>query len=513
METFDLAHNILLGLRISLQPWSLLFSAVGVVIGIVIGAIPGIGPTMVIALLVPVTFVMSPTNGLLMMMGIFTGGVFGGSISAILLHIPGHAASVVTSWDGHAMARKGQAKRALSGAIMASVFGGLMSASALLFFSPALATVALKFGPPEYFALALWGLALVSYLEAGSTVLKGCISAVMGLLVASIGMAPQTAYPRFVFDSVQLSGGIHLIPVLIGAFCISEAFFIANKSQNEAVLIVTEDLRFKLRDLVTYMADVSKHIFLLVKCGLISVFIGVLPGAGGVVATFVCYGEAKRSSKHPELFGQGSIEGIFAGEVANNGGSCSSLVPMLTMGIPGSATAAVFLGALTIHGLVPGPMLFQHNPDTVYGLLVGSVLIQLMLLFFGIILSPYLARAATASPALMVPAIIVFSFVGTFGVNNNMFDVWVMLFFGVLGYVLRTYGYGLAPLILGVVLGPIMEDNLRSSLAFSGGSPMILVSRPFPLIIYLIILYMLASPLAKRLWRIHKTQTASRKGL
>ena len=506
MNDTNLMQNIFNGLSISTQPMALLFSAFGVVLGIVIGAIPGIGPTMVIAMLVPVTFVMSPENGLLMMMGIFTGGVFGGSITAILLHIPGHASSVVTSWDGYAMAKKGEAKRALSGAIMASVFGGLMSAFALLFFSPILAALSLKFGPPEYFALALWGLALVSYLQVGSTVLKGFITGTIGLLVAVVGLAPQTGYSRFVFENVELTSGIQLIPVLIGSFCISEAFILAKKGKTEAHLVLKETPRFSLTDLQAYFKDVVRHIYLLTKLGLISVFIGVLPGAGGVVATFVCYGEAKRKSKHPDRFGKGIIEGVFAGEVANNGGSCSSLVPMLTLGIPVSATAAVFLGALTIHGMVPGPTLFQQNADVVYGLLTGSVLIQIMLLIFGITLSPYIARAAMVSPALLVPAIVVFSFVGTFGVRNNMFDVWVMLVFGIIGYILRTYGYSLAPLILGVVLGPIMEDNLRSSLSYSAGSPLILFSRPIPLFVYAVILYMGFAPYLKQWIKARKNR-------
>lgn len=497
MET-GILENIVLGLQVSLHPDTLLFSAFGVVLGIVIGAIPGIGPTMVIALLVPITYVMRPENGLLMMMGIFTGGVFGGSISAILLNIPGHGSSVVTAWDGYAMARKGEAKRALGAAVMASVFGGLMSALALLFFSPFLAQVALHFAPPEYFALTVWGLALVSYLESGSTMLKGLITALLGLLVALVGLAPQTGYARFTFENVELTSGIQFIPTLIGLFCLSEAFFLAKKGREKATLVTQESLWPRLRDLAADLRDIVHHLYLLAKCGIISVVIGVLPGVGGVVATFVCYGEAKRSSKHPERFGTGTVEGIFAAEVANNGASCSSLVPLLTFGIPGSATAAVFLGALLVHGMIPGPMLFQRNPDVVYALLVGSVLMQVMLLVFGLTLSPYIARAAKVTPALLVPAIILFSFVGTFGVRNNVFDVWVMLAFGLVGYILRMYGYGLGTFILGMILGPIMEDSLKSSLAYSAGSPFVLFSRPISIAIYVITILVIVMPYVKR---------------
>lgn len=501
--------NILTGFSYSLTMLPMLFSILGVLLGIVIGAIPGVGPTMVIAMLLPVTYVMEPANGMLFMMGIFVGGMFGGSISSIMLNIPGHASAVVTCWDGNKLAAKGEAKRALSAALMASVFGGLLSALALLFCSPLLAKVSLAFGPQEYFAIGLLGMVLVSYLESGGSTAKGCVTAGLGLLMGLIGYAPQTAFPRFTFANVELTSGLQLVPVLVGMFCLPEAYLMAKNSINKnRRTLETAQLFLSLRDLKHYFSDFIAHIWLLIKCGVMSVIIGVLPGAGGTIATFISYAEARRASAHPETFGQGEVAGVLAAEVANNGASCSSLVPLLTMGIPGSATAAVFFGTLTLHGISPGPLLFTRNADTVYTLLTGTVIQQAFLLILGVLLIPLLSKVSKIPAAVLVPLIVLFSFVGSYGCRNNMFDVYVMLACGFLGYLLRRSGFPLGPLILGVVLGPIIETNYKTAMAISNGSAAILFDGMIPWLIYAAILYMLFAPVIKKKVKRKKALTA-----
>ena len=491
-------QNILVGFTNSMHPMSMLFSIIGVFIGIVIGSIPGVGPTMVIAMMLPITYAMDPAIGMLFMMGIFVGGMFGGSISSILLNVPGHASAVVTCWDGHKLSQRGETKRALCAALLASVFGGLLSALALLFFSPALAKVSLSFGAKEFFAIGILGMVLVAYLETGDNLLKGCICATVGLFMGIVGYAPQTAYPRFVFGNVELTSGLQLVPVLVGLFCLPEAFILARDCAHPREQeLQTSKLWLTMKDLSSSLKDCIDNAWMLVKCGIISVIIGVLPGAGGTIATFISYAEAKRTSKHPETFGNGEVAGVLAGEVANNGASCSSLVPLLTMGIPGSATAAVFYGVLTLHGISPGPQLFSRNAEVVYELLTGTLLQQLLLLVMGALMIPMLSKVAKLPPAILVPFIILFSFVGSYGCRNNMFDVYVVMVCGLLGFWMRKAGFPMGPMVLGVVLGGIIETNFRTAMAISNGSAAILFTGWIPIVIYLISAYMMLKPIVK----------------
>ena len=502
----NILHNIAVGFANCILPLPLIFSIIGVFVGIIIGSIPGVGPTMVIAMMLPVTYAMDAANGMLFMMGIFVGGMFGGSISSVLLNVPGHASAVVTCWDGHKLSQRGETKRALSAALLASVFGGILSALALLLFSPALAKVSLSFGAKEFFAIGLLGMVLVAYLESGDNLMKGCVCAAVGLLMGLVGYAPQTAYPRFVFGNVELTSGLQLVPVLVGLFCMPEAFALAKSCANpQKAELETSKLLLTKKDLLSSLRDCLENAWMLVKCGIMSVIIGVLPGAGGTIATFISYAEAKRMSKHPETFGNGEVAGVLAAEVANNGASCSSLVPLLTMGIPGSATAAVFFGVLTLHGMTPGPQLFMRNAETVYTLLTGTLLQQILLLLLGILMIPMLSKVAKLPSAILVPFIVLFSFVGSYGCRNNMFDVYVMLACGLFGFWMKSAKFPLGPMVLGVVLGNIIESNYRTAMALSGGDAGILFTGWIPIVIYIVIVYMMGKPIVKHFTEKRKT--------
>ena len=492
------------GLLVSLDPVNIIFSLLGVVLGVVIGSIPGLGPGMAIAITVPITFGMSAATGMLLLMGIFCGAVYGGSISAILLGVPGTPASIVTVWDGFKMTKSGRASTALSSAIVASTIGGLLSAFALLFLSPLLAKVTLLFGPPEYAALALWGLAIVCSLESKSLA-KGLMAAFLGLILATVGMSPVTGAQRFTFGMLSLSSGLEIIPVLIGVFCIPEVMSMVNYDFVHEVIIKTEkSLRKRLESMIQFFKAFKPAIPTSLRSGIIGVIIGIIPGAGGTIAPFITYTDAKNRSKKPEEFGTGIIEGIAAAESANNGASASSLIPLLTLGIPGSAAAAVFLGALTIHGLQPGVMLFQNNPDVIYGLLSGTIFIQIYMLVIGLVFAPYIAKATLIPNSILAPVIIVFCCIGAYASGSNLFNVWVMIIFGFIGYAMKYFGLSPAAMVLGMILGPMLENNISRSLAISYGSPLIFVKRPISLGLYVLTIYMLFGPLSKSLENTRK---------
>ncbi|MBW2305654.1 MAG: tripartite tricarboxylate transporter permease [Deltaproteobacteria bacterium] len=482
-------HNISAGFFVAFQLLTILTSALGVMFGIIVGAIPGLSATMGVALLVPLTFVMEPAQGLLMLMGIFCGAVYGGSISAILFRVPGTGAAVMTMLDGNEMTKKGESQKALQASVWASFAGGVMSAFALMFFAPALAVIALKFGPSEYFALALCGLTIICTLES-SNLIKGFISGLFGLLVGTMGLDPMTGYPRFTFGRADLFEGVQLIPALIGLFSLPEVLSIVTRRGSVKMISGAEMTHKGLT-----RGEIRRTAPLLVKTGLLGVFIGVLPGAGGVISSIISYSEAKRSAKRPELFGTGIIEGVIAPEAANNGSSAASLVPMLTLGIPGSATAAIFLGALTIHGLRPGPLLFHSNSSVVFGLLVGTFYVQVIMLILGLFGARLFARLVQIPGAFIAPSIALFSIVGSYAMGTNIFDVWIMFIFGIIGTLIKRYGFSSPALLLALVLGPILEENMAASLQISGGSLWIFISRPLTLLIYAATIFLIIGTL------------------
>ncbi len=482
-------ENILVGMSTALTPFNLLAATISTAAGIVVGALPGLTATMGVALLVPITFAMEPVTGLIMLSGIYCGGIYGGSITGILLNTPGTPAAIMTMLDGNKMVKKGEAKQALSTSILASFVGGLLSSVALLFLSPLLAAFALRFGPPEYFCLALFGMTIISSLTSGS-VIKGLIVAVFGLFISTIGLDPCYGYARYTFDIPDLMEGFAIVPVLIGLFSIPEALALIStkKSAQEGIVRKIEGEMFlKLSEYRRMAAN-------FLKSSIIGVIVGIIPAAGPVIAPFISYREAVRSSKHPEKFGTGIPDGIVASEAANNGVTGGSLVPLITLGIPGDAPAAIYLGALTIHGLQAGPMLFQNNPEVVYGLFIGFFVVQFVMLGLGLWGSGVFAHVVRLPKHIIITFIFFFSIVGSLAMNGNVFDVWVMLAFGVLGLFMKRYGFPAAPMVLGLILGPMLEDNLFASLSMSHDSPLIFVTRPLSLFVLVLATLSLVTP-------------------
>ena len=463
------------GLALALIPANVVAAVAGVALGLVIGWIPGLSATMGVALLVPVTFVMSPEGGMIMLAGVYAAAIYGGSVSAVLLNIPGTPASIVTTWDGYALTRQGKAMLALDASLWSSFCGGMISAIALLLFAPLLAGWALRFGPAEYFALAVFAMTIVASLSAEAP-LKGFIAASVGLFLASIGFDPLLGQPRFWFGLPELASGFNLIAVLIGLFAIPEAISLAAAARERRVAVPPAVAGGQLFPAWT---ELRRNWLNLIRSSVIGVGVGTLPAIGPETAPFVSYNEAKRGSKHKELFGKGSVEGIVAAEAANNGTTGGSLIPLLTLGIPGSATAAVFLGALTIHGLRPGPLLFTTRPELVYALFFGFILVNIAMLLLALAsIRRFAPQVLRLPPAVLAAFICVFSVFGAYAVESSLFDVLVMVAFGGVGYVMRRQAFPPGPLVLGLVVGPLLEENMVRMLASFRGDWGAILSRP-----------------------------------
>ncbi len=447
----------------------LLMICVGTTAGIVIGALPGLTATMGVALLVPLTFGRPPVESLSMLIGIYCGAMYGGSISAILIRTPGTPAAAATVMEGYPMAKRGEAGRAMSMALFASFFGGVFGALVMTFASSFIAQFALEFGPVEYFCLAIFGLSVIVSIS-GRSLIKGMISAFFGLLISSIGMDPISGFPRFTFGFMDMMEGPPFIPTLIGLFAVSEVFNEVQKTD------AVTHLKAKLDRFIPSWQDIRLCFKTFVRSSAIGTVIGSIPGAGGDIAAFVSYGEAKRASAHPERFGTGEIEGLAASESANNACSGGAMIPLLSLGVPGDAVTAVLLGAFVIQGLQPGPMLYKEHIDIVYQIFASMMLAQFVMLFIGSIGIQLFARVVMVDKAILTPAIFVLSMVGAFAMRSNIFDVYVTLFFGILGYLMMRYDFPLSPILLALILGPMAEANLRRALVISNGSPMILIS-------------------------------------
>ncbi len=486
-------EHLIQGFLTAMSPMVFLYLVLGVVGGVIIGALPGLTATMGVAILLPFTFGMEATTGLIMLVGIYIGAIYGGSISAILLNTPGTPASAATCFDGYALVKRGMATKALSTSTIASVVGGLISCIALITISPILAKFALKFSAPEYFALALFGLTIIASISSDNF-LKGIISGVIGLLVATVGMDSITSYPRFIFDRIELLNGFSVIPVLIGLFALSEAF---NQIENLFDEKSIDTSKIKIDKNYLSLKELKKIFPTMLKSGIIGTFIGSIPGAGADIAAFVCYNEAKRSSKTPEEYGKGSLEGISAPEAGNNGVTGGALVPLLTLGVPGDAVAAVLLGALIMQGLTPGPLLFEQNPEIVYGLFSSMILGNIILLVVGLFGIRFFSKIVEIPKAILIPSIIVLSTVGSFSMNNSMFDVGITFFFGVLGYILSKLKVPNSPIVLAIILGPMIEENFRKSILMYEGSLSFLYTRPITIVFLILTLISIISVFRK----------------
>jgi putative tricarboxylic transport membrane protein len=472
--------------------------ALGVVGGIIIGALPGLSATMGVALLIPVTFGMEPVAGLAMLAAIYTSAVYGGSMSAILIHTPGSPASAATALDGYQMTVKGQGAKAIGISTISSMIGGFISGIALLFLAPPLSTISLKFGPAEYFLLAVFGLTIIGSLAAGS-VIKGLAAGTLGLLVGTIGVDILTGYPRFTFGITSLQSGISLVPALIGLFALSQVLILAENGEGGESRITGA---LQGRVLPSFREFKSIFVTIIRSSGL-GVLVGILPGAGGDVGSWVALNEAKRFSRNKEKFGTGDIEGVAAPEAANNAVTGGALIPLLVLGIPGSATTAVLLGGILIQGLRPGRELFTTQANITYALIIGFLLANILMGVIGLLGAKFLfVRAASAPQNILAPIIVGLSVVGAYAINNNIFDVWVMVAFGLIGYFLRKTGFPPAPVVLGLILGPIAENGLRQSFTLAQGDIIsYYLSRPLSVALIVLTILSLLSPLIVRKWQ------------
>ena len=463
------------------EPVTLVLLVVGILLGLVIGVLPGLGPPIAIALALPFTFHLEPVSALLLLLGIYSAAIYGGSISAIAVGIPGTGAAIATVQDGHRMFKAGRGGEALGLSLTGSIIGGLFSVVCLAFIAPVLAEFAIKFGPREYLAVSVFGLVVVVRV-AGDSLAKGLMVGGLGVFLTTWGLDGLNGTERYTFGSYHLYEGLPLVPFLVGLFAVSEVLISAERALQkidfgEASLTVTLPGLRKL----ARMKD------LLFRSSLIGTVIGIIPGEGAAVGAFFAYSEAKRRSKHPERFGTGIEEGIVAPETANNATVGGALVPTLTLGVPGSPAAAVLLGAFLIHGLVPGPKLFAERPDMMYSIFIGLFAINILMMFIGLMAIRFAARLIMVPTSFIVPTVLLLSFVGIFSVSNSFFNVGVLLGAGILGYVVRKLGYSIAPLSIGFVLGPILEDSLRQSLVIADGSVSVFFASPIALGIYAVL--------------------------
>jgi putative tricarboxylic transport membrane protein len=492
----DFFGNLALGFSIALTPFNLLMAAAGVTLGTLIGALPGVGPVSGVALLLPLTFGMSPVSGIIMLAALYAGSMYGGTITSVLINTPGESASVVTCIDGHQMALQGRAGPALGVATIGSFVAGTFGVVLLMLMSPLLARWALSFGPPETFALMLLGLTTVTGLT-GDHALKGYISMVFGLMLAMTGFDIVSGDARYTFGVTEMLDGVDFLPVAIGLFGLGEVLVGAESAAETRIL----NARYGLRDVMLTATDWARSRWAIVRGTVLGFFIGVLPGAGPTIASFLAYAVEKKVSRHPEEFGHGAIEGVAGPESANNAASAGAMVPMLTLGIPGSATTAVMMGGLMMWGLRPGPLLFEKNPDFVWGLIASLYIANVMLLVLNIGFIPMFVRALRIPYSVLMPLIIVFCITGAYSLNNKVWDVGQMLVFGVLGYFMKKLDYSPAAMTLALVLGPLAERALRQSLIISDAGIGIFFTRPIAAVLTCLALAAVAVPAARAVWR------------
>ncbi len=456
-------QQVLEGLMTAIQPINLLWVVVGGFLGTVVGMLPGLGPATAVAVLIPVTFGMNPTSALILMATIYYGAMYGGSRSSILLNTPGDGSAIASTFDGYPMAKKGQGGQALAMSAIASLFGGLAAVVGFIFLAKPLAGFALKFGPAEYFLLMLFTLSAVVSLSKGAMT-KGFISMCIGLLLSTFGVDTQTGIYRFTMGIPQLSDGIDFLVVIIGIYAVGEVLY---------NFITIDKPQMKEEEHVGKIwitrSQWKRSKWPMLRSSILGFIIGVLPGAGGSIASMLSYSTEKQLSKHPEEFGKGAVEGLAAPEAANNAASVGAMIPLLTMGIPGSGTTAVMLGALIMLGMRPGPLLFQHNPEMVWSLVNSMFIGNLFLVVLNILLVGLLVKILKTPPKVLYPLILALSFIGTYTLNYSIVDFYLLILFGVIGLFLKIMKFPIAPLILALIVGGDMEQNFRMSLVSSNG--------------------------------------------
>jgi len=470
------------------------FLLLGVVAGIIVGAIPGLTGSVGIILLLPFIYYLDPSTAIVMLCGEFCGAMYGGSISAILISTPGTPSAAATVLDGYPLAQKGEAGKAIGVATIASATGGLISTFCLMFIAPQLAKVALKFGPEEYFALMIFGLSIIASVS-GKSLVKGLIAGFLGLLIGTVGLDPVTGYARFSFNIPNLMRGFPTLPVLIGLFAISQIFIQLEEKILKKREIYPEQ---KITNVLPSFTELRRLFTVIIPASFLGTFIGIIPGTGGTIAAFLAYNEAKRWSKDPESFGKGNIMGVAAPEAANNGTTGGAMVPLLSLGIPGDAVTAVMLGALMLIGIRPGPLLFREHPEIINPIFAGMFLSNLLILVLGLLSIKLFSQVLKAPDSILFPTIFVLCFLGAFSLNNSIYDMFIAFIFGIIGYVMRKNYFPIAPVVLGVILGPIAEDELGRALIISHGDWSVLFKSPIAIFFYIISLLSLLYSLKRQ---------------
>ena len=468
--------GLISGLGIVFQPWAFFYCVLGTALGIAVGAIPGLTGAMLIALTLPLTYYMTPTDAVVLLIAMYVGAITGGLITATLLRMPGTPSNVMTTFDGYPMARAGKPGRALGLGISASFIGGIISWIFLFLLAKPLSIWATRFGPFEYFTLILMAMVLIASVSQGSLI-KGLIAGLLGMLVSMPGVDPSSGQPRLTFDWYMLNSGLKLLPVLIGVFAVSQIISdildIARKI--DRVESSTSGLMMRIKDWIRHAGN-------MIRSSLIGTFVGILPGVGASIGSVIAYTTAKNVSKAPEKFGKGAEEGIIASEAANNATVGGALIPLIAMGIPGSVIDAILIGALMIHSIQPGPTLFLTNADVVWAMIATCLVANFLMLFMMIGSAGWVARLAYIPRPFLLPVIIVFCIIGSYGLDNVMLDVWIMLVFGIIGFLLERARYPLGPFVIGFVLAPLMEAKLRSGLMMTAGSIEPIFTRPLSLL-------------------------------
>ncbi|RDI95177.1 tripartite tricarboxylate transporter permease [Meiothermus sp. QL-1] len=484
----DILQALLNGFGVALQPLNLLLVFLGCLVGTLIGVLPGIGPISGVALLVPLTFALKlpPESALILLAGIYYGAMYGGSTTSILLNIPGETSSVVTAIDGNKLAKQGRPGPALAMAAWASFIAGTLSVLGLMTLGPLLAQWAIRFGPAEYFALMVFGFSTLSAL-AGKNLFKALTATALGLMLATVGQDPQSGIARYTFGVMQLEDGLDFLVVAIGLFAVSEVLMLLEEKTPGVIKAQVGRIYLSLRDFMGSLLTI-------LRSSVLGFLIGILPGAGASIASFVAYTSEKRWLGPRGRLGEGDLRGVAAPEAANNAAAGGAMIPLLTLGLPGSGTTAIMLGALMSLGVTPGPQMFQQHPQVVWGLIASMYVGNAVLLLLNLPLVGLFVRLLAVPAWFLIPAVLAISFIGVYAVNNNPFDLLLMAFFGFLGYLMRKLEFPLAPVLLGLVLGYLMEINLRRAMTLSGGDVGYLFSSPIAIALWGLALLSLLAP-------------------
>jgi len=465
----QIVENLIFGFSTLLGWQPILIIIGGVIIGIMVGAMPGLSPSTGVALLVPFSYTMSPALAVILLVSIYISSNYGGSITAVLINTPGTPAAAATAIDGYPMTLKGDAGKGLGISLIASTIGGIFGVFILIIFAVPLAELAISFHPADYFALAIFGLTTVGSLGTGN-VAKAMVAVLFGLIINTVGLDPISGVSRYSFGVDQLYDGFSLIPALIGLFALSVVFSAFEKGEFGSTVLDKVSGNFPTF-LETWKTKVT-----IVRSSILGTIIGIFPGAGATIASFISYNIAQRSSKEPETFGKGAMDGVAASEAANSSSVGGALIPLLALGIPGSATDAVLIGALQLHDITPGPLLFQSNPEIVYGVFASLIIANAVMLFLGIFCVRYFAKVVEVPASVLYPMILAVALIGSFAVRNSFFDVGSCFAFGVIGWIFKRYDYPVAPVVLGIVLGSLLEENFRRAVMMEG--PTVFLTQP-----------------------------------